>query len=162
MDTVKNLAEKRAALLTDASGIVADAAAKGEALSAEAQARFDALTSEASVVASAIQSEKIAAEARAAADAAARRRLLPSPRRRSRSVTCPLSFAESPETAARLSFVTSRRRPSRRQLSRVTASGSPLVRSTRSLTLPLFPSSSSRRATSLLFHERPLSALQPQ
>ena len=70
MDTVKNLAEKRAALLTDASGIVADAAAKGEALSAEAQARFDALTSEASVVASAIQSEKIAAEARAAADAA--------------------------------------------------------------------------------------------
>lgn len=70
MDTIKNLAEKRAALLTDASGIVADAAAKGEALSAEAQARFDALTSEASVVASAIQSEKIAAEARAAADAA--------------------------------------------------------------------------------------------
>lgn len=70
MDTVKNLAEKRAALLTDASGIVADAAAKGEALTAEAQARFDALTSEASVVASAIQSEKIAAEARAAADAA--------------------------------------------------------------------------------------------
>ena len=70
MDSIKNLAEKRAALLTDASGIVADAAAKGEALSAEAQARFDALTSEASVVASAIQSEKIAAEARAAADAA--------------------------------------------------------------------------------------------
>lgn len=70
MDTVKNLAEKRAALLTDASSIVAEHAAKGEALSAEAQARFDALTSEASVVASAIQSEKIAAEARAAADAA--------------------------------------------------------------------------------------------
>lgn len=70
MDSIKNLAEKRAALLTDASGIVADAAAKGEALTAEAQARFDALTSEASVVASAITSEKIAAEARAAADVA--------------------------------------------------------------------------------------------
>ena len=70
MDNIKNLAEKRAALLTDASGIVAEHAAKGEALTAEAQARFDALTSEASVVASAIQSEKIAAEARAAADAA--------------------------------------------------------------------------------------------
>ena len=70
MDTVKNLAEKRAALLTDASSIVAEHAEKGEALSAEAQARFDALTSEASVVASAITSEKIAAEARAAADAA--------------------------------------------------------------------------------------------
>jgi HK97 family phage major capsid protein len=70
MDTIKNLAEKRAALLTDASGIVTEHAAKGEALTAEAQARFDALTSEASVVASAITSEKIAAEARAAADAA--------------------------------------------------------------------------------------------
>jgi HK97 family phage major capsid protein len=70
MDTIKNLAEKRAALLTDASSIVAEHAAKGEALTAEAQNRFDALTSEASVVASAIQSEKIAAEARAAADVA--------------------------------------------------------------------------------------------
>jgi HK97 family phage major capsid protein len=70
MDTIKNLAEKRAALLTDASGIVTEHAAKGEALTAEAQARFDALTSEASVVASAITSEKIAAEARAAADSA--------------------------------------------------------------------------------------------
>lgn len=69
-DALKKLAEKRAALLTDASGIVAEHAEKGEALSAEAQARFDALTSEASVLASAIQSEKVAAEARAAADAA--------------------------------------------------------------------------------------------
>lgn len=69
-DALKKLAEKRAALLTDASSIVAEHAEKGEALTAEAQARFDALTSEASVLASAIQSEKIAAEARAAADAA--------------------------------------------------------------------------------------------
>lgn len=69
-DALKKLAEKRAALLTDASGIVAEHAEKGEALTAEAQARFDALTSEASVLASAIQSEKVAAEARAAADAA--------------------------------------------------------------------------------------------
>jgi hypothetical protein len=70
MDNVRNLAEKRASLLTDASSIVAEHAEKGEALTVEAQARFDALTSEASVLASAITSEKIAAEARAAADAA--------------------------------------------------------------------------------------------
>jgi HK97 family phage major capsid protein len=69
-DAIKNLAEKRAALLTDASGIVAEHAEKGEALTAEAQARFDALTAEAAVLNSAISSEKIAAEARAAADAA--------------------------------------------------------------------------------------------
>jgi HK97 family phage major capsid protein len=69
-DAIKNLAEKRAALLTDASGIVAEHAAKGEALTAEAQARFEALTAEAAVLNSAISSEKIAAEARAAADAA--------------------------------------------------------------------------------------------
>lgn len=69
-DAIKNLAEKRAALLTDASGIVAEHAEKGEALSAEAQARFDALTAEAAVLNSAISSEKIAVEARAAADAA--------------------------------------------------------------------------------------------
>lgn len=69
-DALKKLAEKRAALLTDASSIVAEHAEKGEALTAEAQARFDALTGEASVLASAIQSEKVAAEARAAADAA--------------------------------------------------------------------------------------------
>lgn len=69
-DAVKNLAEKRAALLTDASSIVAEHAEKGEALTAEAQARFDALTAEAAVINSAISSEKIAAEARAAADAA--------------------------------------------------------------------------------------------
>jgi HK97 family phage major capsid protein len=69
-DAIKNLAEKRAALLTDASGIVAEHAEKGEALSAEAQARFDALTAEAAVLNSAISSEKIAAEARAAADVA--------------------------------------------------------------------------------------------
>lgn len=70
MDKINKLAEKRAALLTDASSIVAEHAEKGEALSAEAQSRFDALTAEASVLASAIQSEKVAAEARAAADAA--------------------------------------------------------------------------------------------
>jgi HK97 family phage major capsid protein len=69
-DAIKNLAEKRAALLTDASGIVAEHAEKGEALTAEAQARFDALTAEAAVLNSAISSEKIAVEARAAADAA--------------------------------------------------------------------------------------------
>jgi len=69
-DAIKNLAEKSAALLSDASGIVAEHAEKGEALSAEAQARFDALTAEAAVLNSAISSEKIAVEARAAADAA--------------------------------------------------------------------------------------------
>ena len=69
-DAIKNLAEKRAALLTDASGIVAEHAEKGEALTVEAQNRFDALTAEAAVLNSAISSEKIAAEARAAADAA--------------------------------------------------------------------------------------------
>lgn len=69
-DAIKNLAEKRAALLTDASGIVAEHAEKGEALTVEAQNRFDALTAEAAVINSAISSEKIAAEARAAADAA--------------------------------------------------------------------------------------------
>jgi HK97 family phage major capsid protein len=69
-DAIKNLAEKRAALLTDASGIVAEHAEKGEALTVEAQNRFDALTAEAAVINSAISSEKIAVEARAAADAA--------------------------------------------------------------------------------------------
>jgi len=69
-DAIKNLAEKRAALLTDASGIVAEHAEKGEALTVEAQNRFDALTAEAAVINSAISSEKIAAEARAAADVA--------------------------------------------------------------------------------------------
>ena len=69
-DAIKNLAEKRAALLTDASSIVAEHAEKGEALTVEAQNRFDALTAEAAVLNSAISSEKIAAEARAAADAA--------------------------------------------------------------------------------------------
>jgi HK97 family phage major capsid protein len=69
-DAIKNLAEKRAALLTDASGIVAEHAEKGEALTVEAQNRFDALTAEAAVINSAITSEKIAVEARAAADVA--------------------------------------------------------------------------------------------
>jgi len=69
-DAIKNLAEKRAALLTDASGIVAEHAEKGEALTVEAQNRFDALTAEAAVINSAISSEKIAVEARAAADVA--------------------------------------------------------------------------------------------
>jgi HK97 family phage major capsid protein len=69
-DAIKNLAEKRAALLTDASSIVAEHAEKGEALTVEAQNRFDALTAEAAVINSAISSEKIAVEARAAADVA--------------------------------------------------------------------------------------------
>jgi len=58
----------------------------------------------------------------------ARRRQLPSPRRLSPSVTSPLNFAASPERVERLSFVTSRRAPSRSKRSRVTVSGSPLVR----------------------------------
>ena len=69
-DAIKNLAEKRATLLTDASSIVAEHAEKGEALTVEAQNRFDALTAEAAVINSAISSEKIAVEARAAADVA--------------------------------------------------------------------------------------------
>lgn len=69
MADIKKLAEKRAALLTEASTLVSEVAEKGEALTGEAQARFDALTTEAQALASAIRSEKDAAEARSAADA---------------------------------------------------------------------------------------------
>jgi HK97 family phage major capsid protein len=70
MADIKKLAEKRAALLTEASALVAAQAEKGEALTGEAQARFEALTNEATQVAGAIKSEREAAEARAAADSA--------------------------------------------------------------------------------------------
>jgi HK97 family phage major capsid protein len=70
MADIKKLAEKRAALLTEASALVADTAEKGESLVGEAQARFDALTNEAKAITSAITSEREASEARAAADAA--------------------------------------------------------------------------------------------
>lgn len=69
MSDVRNLHEKRAALLTEAQSIVTDLAEKGEALEGESQARFEKLTSEAATVAAAIRSEKEAAEARSAADA---------------------------------------------------------------------------------------------
>ena len=69
MSDVRNLHEKRAALLTEAQSIVTDLASKGEALEGESQARFEKLTSEAATVAAAIRSEKEAAEARSAADA---------------------------------------------------------------------------------------------
>lgn len=70
MADVKKLHEKRASLLTEATSIVADLAEKGAALEGEAQVRFEALTNEASTIAAAIRSEKDAAEARNAADAA--------------------------------------------------------------------------------------------
>ena len=69
MSDVRNLHEKRAALLTEAQSIVTDLASKGEALEGESQARFEKLTSEAATVAAAIRSEKEASEARSAADA---------------------------------------------------------------------------------------------
>jgi HK97 family phage major capsid protein len=69
MADIKKLAEKRAALLTDASALVSAQAEKGEALEGEAQARFEALTTEAGQIAAAIKSERDAAEARSAADA---------------------------------------------------------------------------------------------
>lgn len=69
MSDVRNLHEKRAALLTEAQSIVTDLASKGEALEGESQARFEKLTAEAATVAAAIRSEKEAAEARSAADA---------------------------------------------------------------------------------------------
>jgi HK97 family phage major capsid protein len=69
MADIKKLAEKRAALLTDASAIVAAKAEAGEALEGESQARFEALTNEAGQIANAIKSERDAVEARSAADA---------------------------------------------------------------------------------------------
>jgi HK97 family phage major capsid protein len=70
MADIKKLAEKRAALLTEASALVAETAEKGESLVGESQARFDAITNEAQAIASAIKSERDASEARSAADAA--------------------------------------------------------------------------------------------
>jgi len=66
-DLQKKLAEKRAALLTEASSIVADAAERGAALEGEQNARVDSLTAEAARLADAIKAEKNAAEARSAA-----------------------------------------------------------------------------------------------
>ena len=70
MADIKKLAEKRAALLTEATALVEATADKGEALTGEAQARFEALHAEAQTVSAAIKSEREAAEARNAADAA--------------------------------------------------------------------------------------------
>lgn len=70
MADIKKLAEKRAALLTEATALVEATAEKGEALTGEAQARFEALHAEAQTVSAAIKSEREAAEARNAADAA--------------------------------------------------------------------------------------------
>lgn len=70
MADIKKMAEKRAALLTEATALVEATADKGEALTGEAQARFEALTTEASTLASVIKSEREATEARAAADSA--------------------------------------------------------------------------------------------
>jgi len=70
MADIKKLSEKRAALLTEATALLADTAEKGEGLTGESQARFDALTAEAQTIAATIKSEREATEARAAADAA--------------------------------------------------------------------------------------------
>ena len=70
MADIKKLHEKRANLLTQSTSIVADAAEAGVALEGDKQAQFEALTAEAAVIAEAIRSEKSAAEARSAADAA--------------------------------------------------------------------------------------------
>ena len=70
MADLKHLAEKRAALLTEASNLVSEQAAAGAALAGEAQERFEKLTAEAATIADAIKSEREAVEARKAADAA--------------------------------------------------------------------------------------------
>ncbi len=70
MADIKKLAEKRANLLTQATGIVAELAEQGAALEGEKQAQFEALTAEATTIAQAIRSEKEASEARTAADSA--------------------------------------------------------------------------------------------
>jgi HK97 family phage major capsid protein len=70
MADLKALAEKRAALLTEASNLVSEQAAAGAALAGEAQERFEKLTGEASAIADAIKSEQVAVEARKAADTA--------------------------------------------------------------------------------------------
>tara|TARA_R110000868_G_scaffold19706_4_gene84570 strand:+ start:4959 stop:6116 length:1158 start_codon:yes stop_codon:yes gene_type:complete len=70
MADIRKLHEQRATVLTQATSIVAEAAEAGVALEGEKKAQFDALTSEAAVLNEAIRSEKSAAEARSAADAA--------------------------------------------------------------------------------------------
>lgn len=65
-----NLADKRANLLTQAQAIATDLAEKGGVLEGDAKQQFDGLIAEAGTIAEAIRSEKIATEARAAADAA--------------------------------------------------------------------------------------------
>lgn len=70
MADIKKLAEKRAALLTEASKIVSETAEAGLSLEGEAHSRFTSLTAEAGTLADAIKSEKDAVEARSAADAA--------------------------------------------------------------------------------------------
>lgn len=70
MADIRKLHEQRATVLTQATSIVAEAAEAGVALEGEKKAQFDALTAEAAVLNEAIRSEKSAAEARSAADAA--------------------------------------------------------------------------------------------
>jgi len=65
-----NLADKRANLLTQAQAIATDLAEKGGVLEGDAKQQFDGLIAEAGTIAEAIRSEKVATEARAAADAA--------------------------------------------------------------------------------------------
>jgi len=69
MADLKKLAEKRAALLTEASTIVSAQAEAGAALEGESQARFEALTGEALRLQDAIKAEREAVEARNAAEA---------------------------------------------------------------------------------------------
>ena len=70
MADIRKLHEQRATVLTQATSIVAEAAEAGVALEGEKKAQFDALTAEAAVLNETIRSEKSAAEARSAADAA--------------------------------------------------------------------------------------------
>jgi HK97 family phage major capsid protein len=65
-----NLADKRANLLTQAQTIVTELAEKGGVLEGDSKQQFDGLIAEAGTIAEAIRSEKVAIEARAAADAA--------------------------------------------------------------------------------------------
>jgi len=70
MADIRKLHEQRATVLTQATSIVAEAAEAGAPLEGEKKAQFDALTAEAAVLNETIRSEKSAAEARSAADAA--------------------------------------------------------------------------------------------
>jgi HK97 family phage major capsid protein len=65
-----NLADKRANLLTQAQAIVTELAEKGGVLEGDSKQQFDGLVAEAGTIAEAIRSDKVATEARAAADAA--------------------------------------------------------------------------------------------